>query len=69
MCKRLLEAITPRPKDLKGTMCQTGLPGCHDSENKMYNTSHTNLRMGHVRTVQHQIIRTARHTWRYKALR
>jgi len=66
--RQRLAGITLRPQDLKGRICPLGSVACHDSENRMYGTAFTNFRMGQDRTVRHLMIRTARHTWRCKAL-
>jgi len=69
MCRQLLAGMTLHPPDLKGRICRMGSVECHDLENRMYGTTFANFRMGQDRTVRHLMIRTARHTWRCKALR
>ena len=68
MCIELLAGMTLRPPDLKGRICPMGSVGCHNLENRMHGTTFANSRMGQDCTVRHLIIRTARHTWRCKAL-
>jgi len=71
MCRALQAGMHDlRPPDLKGRMCPMGSAGCHDSENRaMHRITFANFQMGQDRGVRHPAIRTARHTWRCKALR
>ena len=68
MCRAMKGKMTLRPPGLHGRMCTMGSVECHDSQNRMHCTTLVNFQMGQDRRVRHPVIRTAKHTWRCKAL-